>query len=274
MPELTLFIDSKLGTNRSVDGSSFTYPLDPALMVPFDASPTMRVLEANVFYTSPNISAAKQNNRFRFSVITSGTVAGGNLITEDHSITFADGLYSLSDLNAELSDYLESKTSISDSAMSFIGHGPTQKVIIDWDTESATYGVILRMSDTDSIAPLLGYASTDLTYETGSGGKHHYFIGQSPADFDAASLYLLKCSVLSGHNYDASGSGGGQVMCAITPDVSPGHLIQYRPYTALPCQAHALKGNRTNSIRFTMTDNNGDSVTLNEAYTARILVSW
>ena len=97
MPELTLFVDSKLGTNRSADGSSFTYPLDPALMVPFDASPTMRVLEANVFYTSPNISAAKQNNRFRFSVITSGTVAGGNLITADHSITFADGLYSLSD---------------------------------------------------------------------------------------------------------------------------------------------------------------------------------
>ena len=41
--------------------------------------------------------------------------------------------------------------------MSFVGHGPTQKVIIDWDTESATYGVILRMSDADSIAPLLGY---------------------------------------------------------------------------------------------------------------------
>jgi len=77
MPELTLFIDLKLGTNRSADGPSFTYLLDPALMVPFDAMPTMRALEANVFYTSPNISAVKQNNRFRFSVITSGTVAGG-----------------------------------------------------------------------------------------------------------------------------------------------------------------------------------------------------
>jgi hypothetical protein len=125
-------------------------------MVPFDAMPTMRALEAKFFYTSPNISAVKQNNRFRFSVITSGTVAGGNLITEDHSITFADGLYSLSDLNNELADYLESKTSISDSAMSFVGHGPTQKVIIDWDNESATYGVVLRSSDADSIAPLLG----------------------------------------------------------------------------------------------------------------------
>ena len=56
MPELTLLIDSKLGRNRSADGSTFEYPLEPALMVPFDAEPTLRVLEANVFYTSPNVS--------------------------------------------------------------------------------------------------------------------------------------------------------------------------------------------------------------------------
>jgi hypothetical protein len=121
---------------------------------------------------------------------------------------------------------------------------------------------------------LLGFAATDLPYEIGEGGKHKYFKSPSPANFDAASLYLLKCSVLSGQNYDASGSGGGQVRCAITPtDVPPGDLIQYRPSIPLPCQAHALKGNRTSSIRFTMADNDGDAVALNEAYTARILIS-
>ena len=102
MPELTLLIDSKLGRNRSADGSAFEYPLDPALMVPFDAEPTLRVLEANVFYTSPNVSAAKSNNKLKFSVITSGTVAGGDVSTTDHTITFPDGLYSLADINAEL----------------------------------------------------------------------------------------------------------------------------------------------------------------------------
>ena len=101
---------------------------------------------------------------------------------------------------------------------------------------------ILRFSETDSIASLLGHAATDLTYEIGKGGKHKYFRSPSAANFDAVSLYLLKCSVLSGHNYDASGSGGRQVSCAITPDVAPGNLIQYRPLTPLPCQAHALKG--------------------------------
>ena len=133
---------------------------------------------------------------------------------------------------------------------------------------------ILRFSETDSIGPLLGFAATDLTYEIDEGGKHKYFRSPSLANFFAVSLYLLRCSVLSGHSYDASGSGGGQVPCTITPDVAPGNLIQYRPLIPLPCQAHALKGNRTSSIRFTMTDNNNEPVVLNEAYTARILVSW
>jgi len=274
MPELTLFIDSKLGRNRSADGSAFEYPLEPALMIPFDAEPTLRILEANVFYTSPNVSAAKSNNKLKFSVITSGTVAGGDVSTTDHTITFDDGLYSLADINAELADYLESTSTIADAALSFVGHGPTQTVIADWDAEAAGVGVILRFSESDSIASLLGYAATDLTYETGEGGKHKYFRSPSPANFDAVSLYLLKCSVLSGHNYDSSGSGGGQVACAITPDVAPGNLIQYRPLIPLPCQAHALKGNRTSSIRFTMTDNNNESVVLAETYTARILISW
>ena len=245
-------------------------------MVPFDAEATLRVLEANVFYTSPNVSAAKSNNKLKFSAITSGTVAGGDVSTTDHTITitFDDGLYSLADINAELADCLESTTTIADAALSFVGHGPTQTVFADWDAEAATYGVILRFSETDSVASLLGFAATDLTYEIGEGGKHKYFKSPSPANFDAVSLYLLKCSVLSGQNYDASGSGGGQVACAITPDVKPGNLIQYRPLIPLPCQAHALKGNQTSSIRLTMTDNNNAPVVLNEAYAARILISW
>ena len=72
--------------------------------------------------------------------------------TTDHTITFDDGLYSLADSNAELADYLESTTAIADASLSFVGHGPTQTVIADYDAEAATYGAILRFSETDSIA--------------------------------------------------------------------------------------------------------------------------
>ena len=77
--------------------------------------------------------------------------------TTDHTITFDDGLYSLADSNAELADYLESTTAIADASLSFVGHGPTQTAIADYDdAEAATYGAILRFSETDSIASLLG----------------------------------------------------------------------------------------------------------------------
>ena len=100
-----MLINSKLGQNRSTNDSTFDYPLEPALVVPFDAEPTLRILETNVFYTSPNVSAARSNNKLNFSVITSGTVAGENVSTADDTVTFDDGLYSMADINAELADY-------------------------------------------------------------------------------------------------------------------------------------------------------------------------
>ena len=82
----------------------------------------------------------------------------------------------LVDINAEVADYLESKSSIADAALSFVGHGPTQTAVADWDAEAATYGVILRFSESDSVAAsLLGFAASDLTYEISEGGKHKYF---------------------------------------------------------------------------------------------------
>ena len=57
--------------------------------------------------------------------------------TTDHIITFDDGLYSLADINAELVDYLEPTSAIADAALSFVGHGPTQTVIADYDAEAA-----------------------------------------------------------------------------------------------------------------------------------------
>ena len=36
MPEITLFVSSDQGQSRSADGSSFTFPLIPALQIPYD----------------------------------------------------------------------------------------------------------------------------------------------------------------------------------------------------------------------------------------------
>ena len=276
MPELCLFVDSSTGQNRSVDGDQFTYFLNPALKLPHDAAPTLRVLEADLWYTSPNVSAAKFNNKLRFAQITSGTIEGQTASLDVHTITFEDGLYSLQDIRDELAAYCVS-ANIHDSALDVVGHAPTQKAEFRWNVQGTGYGVLLYLSDAHSIGKLLGFDAVDVFYDTFRDNaplETAHFRGNTSANFDALGHYLMHVSCLSGTNYDSGGSASSQVACAITPDVSPGSLIRYRPLHTIPTQCDALRGARTSSITFTITDNSGNSVVLKEAYSARILISW
>ena len=72
--------------------------------------------------------------------LTNWIFAGGDVSTANHKVVFVDGLYSLAGINAELAGFLERKSTIADAALSFVGHGPTQTVIADWDAETAGYG--------------------------------------------------------------------------------------------------------------------------------------
>ncbi len=76
MPEIALFVSSDQGQSRSPDGSSFTFPLIPALQIPYDrdAEDILSVTEANLWYTSSNISTAKSNTKLRFAIVTKGLV--------------------------------------------------------------------------------------------------------------------------------------------------------------------------------------------------------
>ncbi len=80
MPEITLFVSSDQGQSRSADGSTFTFPLSPALQIPYnlDKEVILSVMEVNLWYTSPNVSVAKANTKLRFAMILRVTIAGGS----------------------------------------------------------------------------------------------------------------------------------------------------------------------------------------------------
>ena len=276
MPELCLFIDSALGQNVSAAGDQFQYMLEPALQLPFNVTPTLKVLEADIWYTSPNVSAAKSNNVLRFAQITSGTIEGNTASFDMHTLTFEDGLYSLEDIRTEIAAYCLS-ANMHDSALDVVGHGPTQKAEFRWDVQGTGYGVILYLSDANSIGSLLGFRSTDVFYDsfrTNAPLEQARFRSEDSANFDALSHFLLHASCLSGTNYNSAGSASSQVACAITPDVSPGNLIKYRPLHPIPTQCESLRGNRTSNLSFKVTDNLGLAVVLKESWSARILISW
>ena len=276
MPELCLFIDSSLGQNVSAAGDQFQYMLEPALQLPFNVTPTLKVLEADIWYTSPNVSAAKSNNVLRFAQITSGSIEDGTASFDTHTLVFEDGLYSLEDIRTEIAAYCLS-ANMHDSALDVVGHGPTQKTEFRWDLQGTGFGVILYLSDASSIGSLLGFQATDVYYDAfkvTTPLEHARFRSGNSANFDALSHFLLHASCLSGTNYNSAGSASSQVACAVTPDVAPGNLIKYRPLHPIPTQCESLRGNRTSSLAFKITDNAGGAVVLKESWSARILISW
>ena len=224
-------MSSDQGQSRSADGSSFTYPLSPTLSIPYkqDNEVILSVTEANLWYTSPNISIAKANTKLRFAMVTKGALFNNTAILEQHTITFAEGLYSLSDIRTEINSYCSGKA-IPDTLLDVVGHTPTQSVEMLWDVQSSGHGCIIYMSDADSIGKLLGFR-TDLIYDT-----HAYdtpvevatFRAPEAAHFDAVSLFLLHISCINGSNYSAAGTIS-QVACAITPYQPPGSLLRHRP---------------------------------------------
>ncbi len=144
MPELTLFVSSDQGHSRSADGSAFTFPLTPALQIPYhkDGAVILSVTEVNVWYTSPNVSIAKANTKLRFAMVTKGLLYNSTAILEEHTINFAEGLYSLSNIRIEINNYCAGKA-IPDTLLDVIGHTPTQTVELLWDVQASGYGCII-----------------------------------------------------------------------------------------------------------------------------------
>ncbi len=276
MPEITMFVSSDQGQSRSADGSSFTFPLSPALQIPYnpDKDVILSVMEVNLWYTSPNVSVAKSNFKLRFAMSLRGTIAGGFATLEEHSITFSEGLYSLSDIRSEINNYCAGKN-IPDTLLDVIGHTPTQSVEMLFDVQASGYGCIIYMGDADSIGALLGY-SEDLIYDA-----HAYdtpveiatFRAPEAAHFDAVSLFLIRISCVTGSNYSADDTIS-QVVCAITSDQPPGLLLWHRPLYPIQFDASSLTGARTSSLRFSITDGTGGACVLKEAWNARVVISY
>ena len=91
--------------NKSADGSSFDISFDQPLAV--SGTPTIRCLQATVFYTFQNVTVANSGlliSWFSFDAMNPATVYNFH-----HQIAFARGLYSVDDLNAVLRRDLLSK---------------------------------------------------------------------------------------------------------------------------------------------------------------------
>ena len=126
MPETVLFVSSATSAgarNKSADGSGFDISFDQPLTV--TGTPTIRCLQATIFYTFPNVTGT--NNGLRISWFTIDAVNAATVYNFSHQISFARGLYSVDDLNAVLRRELLSQGLASDTCQ-LVADNATQRV--------------------------------------------------------------------------------------------------------------------------------------------------
>lgn len=277
--QVVIFIDSTVAPSTQTNRSTFNFQMSPALYIPPSANaPVLKVLEADIVYTSYNVSAAKGNNKLEFDTWLGGSYVEATHTEHSlirHTIVFADGLWSLEQIRQEVVAYCQRTVHLADTALDILSNTATQKVILQIDAENEPSGFHIKWTNSDSIGSLLGFTNDDiLDYFTITTPEQHYdFIGDETANFDSLQHYLIHFSCISG-NYGSTGAGS-QAAAAVVPDnTEPGSTIHYRPYHPLPCDATQLRGTRTSSIYCFVTDQAGDEVVLKENWSARVIISW
>jgi hypothetical protein len=241
--------------NKNSLGSSFEVDLDDAIEVPAEAKGvTLEVYNANIWYTTPNITVA--NNKFYFEYLAS-----------NYTITFPDGLYDLQHLEAELQRQLVN-LGLPKTLISFQSDGATQKI------QMFLNGLSLRVDFTqpNTIREILGFDSV-LTPPGLTAGPT-YFLAQNEAKFNNFNYYLIHVDILN--NGIPVNGNYNSIAAKVDIDVAPGSLINFKPWTPLriPC-TDDLAGKRISSVRLWITDElNRYLSTANENWSVTMVIRY
>lgn len=242
--------------NLSPDGSSFSVNLYDPVSVPHNAVYcTMTVQSANIWYTTPNISAALDNNTLRIVIV--GLPLPFDLVIDD-------GLYDLPQLQAsiysELNIQLSGQTTLftAEDLFELRGNAATQKVEILF--KSVDVGFIWSVS---TIAPILGFTTS--SPDSGPGVPVGTIV-TSPniAKFDVFTSFLIHSDLV--HSGIPVNDVSSSVLANVFIDVLPGSLINYTPTNPPIVDATELIGAKRSQIFFFLTDQKDIRLDTNDEY--------
>jgi len=217
--------------NVAPDGSSFTVQLNNPIHIPHEAKNcTLEVTQANIWNTSPNISARLGNNVFYY-------IVGGTT----YSFVIADGLYSLNALNNLLQLELEQNTATA-AGITMSGDESTQTIVFTFtDT-----GIGVDFTQTNTPRELLGF---DSRIATATPGPTTTLTDQGDfvAAFNSINSFLLHSDLVS--NGIPVNAIGAAIISQVPIDVKPGSQIVYQPRNPPRVDANQLIGKSVNQIR-------------------------
>jgi len=242
----------------SSDGSNLSITLpSPGLSVPAGAvNATFEIESASIWNTSPNISVARNNNIFAYSI---NGVAQPNIV-------IADGLYSLSSLNSFLSREFVNRGEDA-NLITFSGDDSTQKVIATFSAD-----VQADFSVTNSVGGIMGFDSVvvPVSPEPTDGYSE---IAAYIASFNAINSFSIR-SDLVGHGVPINNSGINLLAVIPITAGSTGRQVIYSPNHPTKVDARELRGKTKQTFNLTVCDQNGDPVPQTETWSVLVVLRY
>lgn len=254
------FFSSDVSTgaiNVSQNGSVFSVILDNPISIPNAAvNCEVGIVDAQVWYVNPNISAELKNNIFEFT--TTAAPAG------TYTITLSDGLYSLAELNSAISNAIIN-LGLPASLFIFSGDDATQSTVIT----ILTSGDSIDFTVANSLKTVLGFASA--VYTAPSANYNLY--SPNSAAFNADNSYLISSDITPVGIPVNSKSFGTLVNIPIT--AVPGSQILYMPANIVWSDASNLIGQNKQFLNFRLTNQSLTPVnTVGETWQFTLVIRW
>lgn len=226
--------------NIQNNGSSFSVSLVRPITIPSGSvSCTVDVVQANIRFVTPNISAALGNNNFYFS---SAVTNPGS-----YHIVIPDGLYSLDDLNTTLQREF-ANLGFAQNIIVLTGDGPTSRSILSYTIA----GLDVDFTQPSTVRSVLGFnARQSPPTPPSAAGESDY--SDNTASFNQTDSFYIRSSLIGGDGLPINNTGVG-IIAVVPITVEPGALIVYEPKIPVDIDAASIIGRPVQSISFDLMD--------------------
>lgn len=243
-------------TEVSDIGSTFEIRLQQPIHIPSNLIECyVKVDESTVWWTIPNISVQRGNNKLYLEYLTVAYV-----------ITIPDGLYSVSDLSEAIDREIVSATGVS-GLVSLSEDNATQRVVVELSVATLQ----LDLTQPDTFRDIIGFDSQLLPAVPSVGPLS--VLGDSVAQFNTIEYFLLHSDIVT--QGIRTNNTYSQTIAQILIDVPPGSQIVSREFNPPRSDALELSGQTIDRIRFWLTDQNNVLVNTNsEDFGCRMVITY
>lgn len=244
------------GATVSADGSRLDISLDTPISVPAGAiDANVTILNANIWNTSFNISAAKNNNKFDYLIAT----------VAQPQITIADGLYSLDTLNDTISREFVN-AGVSATLIIFTGNNSTQRVIATFSIGTQIDGTIAD----SCIDTIMGFASAIIPAVNPIAIESEE--AANVALFNETNSFAIQSNFVS--QGIPVNNKGLNLLASIPITAGVGFQVRFAPQNPSLVDATELRGRSKSSFYFRVVNQDGTVLPQTETWSILMVLHY